>query len=215
MEGCVPPSLGRIRGEQGERLVDYEITIAAEAAGLDLARLRNWLRQGVIKYCGEEPRPSYSRMFPLAGVYEITLLREMTAHGIERGLAMRIVRGEIGKWLAADDADTPELLRMAYRQTARIMTEYRDVAQPAVLVVGVDDSDPGNPVPAETQYAQGWDDIQRTIGCVRSVGKPYLMEPQPRGRVNKIQPGVPFTVIHVVDITSVLAAVDARLGQER
>jgi hypothetical protein len=195
--------------------MDYEITVTAEAASIGLASLRNWLRQGVIQHCGQEPRPSHPRMFPLAGVYEIALLRQMTVHGIERSLAVRIVRGEIGKWLAADDPDTPELLCMAYRQTARIMTEYRDVARPAVLVVGVDDSDPDNPVPAETQCAQGWDDVQRTIGCVRSAGKPYLLKSQPPGGMNEAQPGAPFTVIHVVEITSVLAAVDARLGQER
>lgn len=191
----------------------YETNRAAYAAGIDVGTLRTWQRQGVILHCGEEPRPSYPRAYPIEGVYEMALLNAMTRHGIKRSLAMRIARAEIAKWLAVDNPETPELLRSAYQRTKRIMTEYRDMAKPAVLVIGADDSYPDDPIPCAVDYAHGWDDVQRAINDVRGQGAPYIVKSQPRDgkSATPITPGKPFRVIQAVDITSTLADVDARL----
>jgi hypothetical protein len=191
----------------------YETNMAAQAAGIDVATLRTWQRQGVIQYCGEEPRPSYPRAYPLAGVYEMALFRAMTGHGIARNLAMHLVRGEISKWLAVDGAETPDLLRGTYRRVKRVMTEYRDIANPAVLVIGVDDSNPDDPIPCGVEYAQGWSNTQQAIVALQTSGKPHPLPSVPwGGEPIRNTPGRPFTVIHLVDVTSVLAGVDARLA---
>jgi DNA-binding transcriptional MerR regulator len=193
----------------------YSTPQAARAAGIAVATLRTWQRQGVIQHCGEEPRPSYARRYPLAGVYELSLVAAMTRHGIERSLAIRVVRGEIAKWLAVDDPETDTLLREAFAQTKRILTEYRDIKRPAILVFGVDDSDRDSPVPISQDYARGWDDLPAAIERVRRSGKAHLLATVPWGsEAPRYTPGPPLSVVHVVDVTSVLAAVDARLAEE-
>jgi hypothetical protein len=193
----------------------FEITQTSEAAGIELSRLRNWLRQGVVKYCGEEPRPSYPRMFPLAGVYEIALVRELVDSGFERGFAVRLVQPKIDEWqrlVSGEDIGT--ILKSAYKHTQRILTEYRNLEKPALWVFGAEDHNPDRIEPTLPRYAQGFEDVPKCIAELLKDGKLYLLPTVKRGDPpTEMKPGQPFHAFGIVNVTAVLARVDSVLSK--
>jgi hypothetical protein len=184
----------------------YEIGKAAEAAGVTVAELKNWLRQGVVKYKGEEPRPSYPRVFPLAGVYEIALLAEMVGSGFDRGFASKVVGAEIDRWQGFDEKEGNRVIAAYHREAHKAFEGYRDVRRPVFWVIA---SDQGQPL--YTDYADGADNIPKVIAQLQKGGKPYLLASANRGSTNAAKPGRPFGAFGIVNLTAALARVDTAL----
>jgi hypothetical protein len=183
----------------------YEIGKAAEAAGVAVAELKNWLRQGIVKYKGEEPRPSYARVFPLAGVYEIALLAEMVGGGFERSFAAQVIQQQLGAWQQENQGKKISGPRRS--ELVAVFEIHRDVGKPTLLVFA---ADPGWPTAA--QYAGGLDDIPRAISRLQEQGKAQLIASRPRGTKAPLSKPIPFEAFGIVNVTAVLARVDARLA---
>lgn len=193
----------------------YDITKTSELTGVDVSTIRNWLRQGVLKYCGAEPRPSYPRMFPIAGVYEIALVRELVNGGFERGFAARLVQAEIDKWQQlASGEDIGHLLTLAYQRVRRIFEDYRGLDKPAVWVFGAEGHDPDRIEPTQPHYAEGFAGIPKCIAELLKKGKSYLLPIVKSGDpATKLTPGQPYHAFGIVNVTAVLARVDSVLGK--
>ena len=186
----------------------YEIGKAAEAAGVAVAELKNWLRQGVVKYKGEEPRPSYARVFPLPGVYEIALLAEMVGGGFERSFAAQVIQQQLDAWQQDDQGN--KILGARRRRFVAVFETHRDLGEPALLVFAPDAGVP------TTEYARGLEDVPRAISVLQEHGKAYIVASRPRrAEATRARPGLPFDGFGIVNVTAVLARVDARLAGQK
>lgn len=182
----------------------FEIARTAVAARIGVAALKNMLRQGVIKYCGDEPRPSYPRMFPRAGVYEIALLWELMQGGFDRAFSSRLVRRELDQWQASLVGAEP--LRGCWKITQRVFEKYRDLTKPCIWVFAGDSSS-WEAVPT-VEYSNGYEDVPAQVNRLQKVGKPYLLSVN---KPNVTKPGAPLNVIGMLNVTAVLVRVDESL----